>query len=177
MRRTRTLTLLILLCVISTGFGVHLYRWQQASLRLIAALQSNDTLDALAALQAGADANARADSGVYVPRTPDWHFPTFVERPSFEARCRQLFASLFHSRDRDTIRASGEPPNALFLCIYNTRTDNPLLVKALLDSGADPNATSFYGLTPLGIATQTEQQPRTVQLLQQYGGHIYRPER
>ncbi|HLK55094.1 MAG TPA: hypothetical protein VKU00_00930 [Chthonomonadaceae bacterium] len=60
-RRSLLFTLLALLLVVGIPAGLLMreYRQEQANLDLIAAIKANDTDEALAALNAGADPNAR----------------------------------------------------------------------------------------------------------------------
>ncbi|HLK55882.1 MAG TPA: ankyrin repeat domain-containing protein [Chthonomonadaceae bacterium] len=136
---------LLLIIAMLTLLCVRTVHQEQLNRALIAAIKTNDTTTALAVLNAGADANAK-DSGDAPPSV------------------REIL-----KRFIDRLRGShtnNEPPSSALLTCFHVRLivrdylgrlpdtyvsdpDNPLLVKALLEHGADPNVGDENGVTPL----------------------------
>ena len=140
-RRALLLPLLALLLVVGIPAGLLLreYRYEQASQALIAAIKVNDTEKALAALRAGADANAK----------------DFGKPASFASQLKYIFDRLLH---RDTGVSREVHPTALIVLLglhyddtggFSTPVENVTILEALLKRGADVNVQDVSGTTPL----------------------------
>jgi|SRR5579871_624149 len=155
-RRLANLLVVILLVVgIPTGLLIHELRHEQATDALLAAIKAGETESALAALKAGADPNAR-----------DYQ----KDKPaSLIERIHQLCDRLLH---REVKSKSDAYKTALLLCLDLPGEDNPRLVQALLDSGADPNLTGslFAGSPTMWAAIGHHYE--SLHLLIQYGGSL-----
>jgi ankyrin repeat protein len=125
----------------SAGVAVQHDRANQA---LIAAVNRSHATAAIAALDAGADPNARDDGGL------------------FPATWRHLRARLERLTGQDASEDEADEPTALIGALeprMDPKTDiaedtpeNVALVKALLDRGADVNIQDLDGDTPLMLA-------------------------
>ncbi|HLK57429.1 MAG TPA: ankyrin repeat domain-containing protein [Chthonomonadaceae bacterium] len=163
-KRRALLTLLALLLVVGipTLLMLREYRQERLNRDLIAAIQVEDTGEALAALKAGADPNSR-EASIRVP-------------PSIAEHCQQLIGKILHRSVGWNPIGGREPSDAgrtalMFYLGTNTEYDVNF-VKALLDAGADPNATlDETGLSPL-IWTVIRNDYRTTRLLLERGANI-----
>lgn len=143
--------LLLLLIAIPIGIFLDALHRDQAGHDLIQAIKRNDTASALVALKQGADPNVRDKSK--------------DESPSFSDRVNQLFDHFFHPRNgqyHDT------HPTALFLLEFG-QDDNSMLTQALLEAGADPNATGEKEQSPLMLAVMLRHSQSVHLLLKQRG--------
>ncbi len=135
-------------------------RHQQLNRDLIAAIKRNDTPAALALLNAGADGNA-------------------VDRGDTSISTLQMLRDWFQQ-----LRGNGAPagtafrPAALALALDGPHPgrgarlpENPTLVQALLDHGADPNTWDKDGYTALMLAI-LHSQPATARLLLDRGAGL-----
>ena len=160
-RRVLIFTFLALLLIVGlfTSLMVRAAHREQASLDLLSAIKDNDTSNALAALKAGADPNIHVH--------PD-------EKPlSVWEHMQQIFGNLFHTKhEADT------SPTVLLFALYQikiepARQENPVIIKALLDAGADPNTT---GLSEQGSPLMwgaTRRTPESLRLLLSHGANIH----
>ncbi|HLK59397.1 MAG TPA: ankyrin repeat domain-containing protein [Chthonomonadaceae bacterium] len=155
MKKRRALLLAPLLLVgILMGLMMREYRREQASQDLIAAIKAYDTPAALAALKAGADPNTRDHSD---------------DKPlSFSEHMKQLLDKALHPNVKPM---PDEHQTALMLSLPGTNNDRNVLVKALLDAGANPNTGDENGNTPLIIAAQLNYH-ESLRLLLKYGAKV-----
>jgi len=130
-RRPSGITLLLLAALVG-GLGWTVYtpiRQERLNRALIAAIKQNDTKQTLSLLAEGANPNVRD------------------EPPQHLSLWRLLLDTLRGKRP-----APSTAPTALLLACSWYPHDNPLLVKALLDRGAQIEAKENDGATPLLIA-------------------------
>ncbi|HLK60104.1 MAG TPA: ankyrin repeat domain-containing protein [Chthonomonadaceae bacterium] len=154
-RRKWALLFLVVFVGVCTTLIVRTIQLQQADKALLAAIKCDDTPAVLAALHEGADPNVRDFSGGSpLSLREDW------ER--FLAKLRQHDARLTPS----------PYPTALMVHLNASHNDNPTLVTALLDAGADPNLTgSEFEETPLMWAANRFC-PQTLHILLAHGGRV-----
>jgi hypothetical protein len=169
-RRTALFVLLAILLAIPAWLTYRAYRQNQLDRALIAALKRDDVQTALSLLAEGADANAR-----------DW--------PSQQ---RPFWQLLWPRRGNDTV-ARGIPPSALLVALsprpagqvslrgvpmdyYRISPENPAVIKALLDKGADVNVVDKYGDSLLTLAIR-HGKVDTALLLLDHGANIYHKNR
>ena len=148
MKKHRTLLLilatLLLILAIFTGFFLRMVHHDQANRDLISAVKKGDTTGAIAALDAGAEANTHDHSDAAPPTFSEQirRFTTHLfhpgAQPAPDARSTALL-TLLDLHPEGTI----ENPDAPY------PPDNPDLVRTLLDHGADVNAKDVQGETPL----------------------------
>ena len=132
-RRLFTLTVLLGIVAIPSSFVWREYRQERRNQALIAAIKRNDTKAVLHLLDEGADANARDQAN---RKFDGW----------------QAFKNLFVRQHSHDLQVEEGIPAIVVGCIptvhhgatndwYLDRPDNAIIVKALLDHGADPNPT------------------------------------
>jgi ankyrin repeat protein len=164
--RNRVITLAVVLVLLSIPSWLvwREFRQEQQNRALIAAIKHNDTKSVLCLLGQGADANTR-DQG------------------DRKIEVWQMFKNLFASRKKETPRVAlgipalmvGRHPVVIggrsWFPPYEAPPENPTIVRALLEHGADPNAiaeTDTDGLPmtfdPLMCAALAEY-PVTLRLL------------
>jgi ankyrin repeat protein len=127
MKRKASLIVLILLIGIPIGLMLNALHREQASRNLLQAIKNHDVSAALAALKNGAD-----------PNTSDH---SMDKKHSFREETMLLLSHLIHP----SVQSDPEThPTAILLLLNSpslaTHAD-PVLVKALLDAGADPNVS------------------------------------
>jgi hypothetical protein len=147
-RRLPFLITLALLLVVGITTGCALRR-EAASQTLLCAIQDQDTPAALAALKAGADPNIHEH---------------FQDTPrSFRENIKQLWDNLWGRKKSIT----EERKAALLLYFFTYPKEDAALVRALLEAGADPDATEGSDNSPL-VHAATREQLTTLRLLVQY---------
>jgi ankyrin repeat protein len=139
-----------------TGFFVKIIRQEQRDRDLIAAIKADDTIKALAALKAGANPNAYDYSN--------------EQSLSLSEKLERFFDRFQHP---DASSGSGYENTALVLLFHLDKKDNPTLLTALLNAGADPNLPSHGGgSTPLSCAV-ARPFPQSFQILLAHGANIH----
>jgi ankyrin repeat protein len=158
-----TLLALLLLIGIPTAWLMREYRRERASWDLIAAIKAEDTARALTALRAGADPNIRTHFSF------PWEGLPEDTPPSFGEQMKQFLDNLFHP----TVKSNQDDQTALLLHLDVSKEGNPILLKALLDGGADPNTSGGINHeTPLLLVASEEDTSKTLGILLAYGANV-----
>ncbi|HLK59948.1 MAG TPA: ankyrin repeat domain-containing protein [Chthonomonadaceae bacterium] len=173
--RLLLIVLLVLLVVVGLPMGllVREYRQERLNRELIEAIKVYDPPAVLAALKGGADPNARDYSD---------------DKPlAFREQIKHLWDNMLHANSKAELdvhatalircfRVSQEyyktlrKTQKLLLLDERMTKNNPTLVKALLDAGADPNLGGD-GDYPIILASDKTHAP-ALRLLLQHGGNV-----
>ncbi len=151
---TLILLALLLLCGILIGLFMKVTQLENTDRELIQSIRINNTPAAIAALRNGANPNTREQIAEQAP-------------PNFQERLKRVFVRLWRSKS-DTTRSRSR--TALLLHFFVSKQDNPVLVKAMLEAGADPNAVGYpIDVSPVIIAARSGY-AQSLRLLLQHGG-------